>query len=66
MTAIISRQQINRRLDRFNNLAPDQIAAGLSFLARYSPETFDLVMDAAEIWDDGAQLYAACLGEAGI
>jgi hypothetical protein len=37
----------------------------LSFLARYSPETFDLVMDAAEIWDDGSQLYVACLGEAG-
>ena len=61
MTTIISQQQVNRRLSRLNSLSPDQIEAGLSFLAGFSPVIFDLMIDAARTWTDDAETYLARL-----
>jgi hypothetical protein len=61
MTTIISQQQVSRRLRRLNSLSPDQIGAGLSFLAGFSPVIFDLMIDAARTWTDDAETYLARL-----
>lgn len=43
------------RLGRLDALDPDQMAAGLAWLAGYSPAIFDATLDAVEPWaGDGA------------
>jgi hypothetical protein len=41
------------RISRLAALAPDQIEAGLTWLAGRHPDIFDAVMAAARNWDDG-------------
>ena len=36
------------RLDRLRMFSPDQLTAGLTWLAGYDPKTFDVVLDAVE------------------
>jgi hypothetical protein len=43
-------QAIRERLGR---LTSDQLEAGLVFLSGYDPALFDLVVHAAQTWDDG-------------
>jgi hypothetical protein len=50
-------------LSRLNSLSLDQIEAGLSFLAGFSPVIFDLMIDAARTWTDDADTYLARLRE---
>jgi hypothetical protein len=42
-----------RRLDQIQSLAPDQVEAGLAWLARNDPPTFDATIQAGRTWDDG-------------
>ena len=51
-----ARDGIRERLDRLRAIAPDQVEAGLAWLAGYHPVVFDAVLDAAETWDDGGDL----------
>jgi len=44
---------------RISELASDQVSAGLTWLARFDHDIFDLVLDAAHNWDDGGDLGAA-------
>jgi hypothetical protein len=55
MTAIFPEQRvgIHDRLDQIRSLAPDQVEAGLAWLARNDPPIFDATMQAARTWDDG-------------
>jgi hypothetical protein len=39
--------------ERIGLLAPDQVTAGLEWLATHEPHIFRAVVRAAEIWDDG-------------
>jgi hypothetical protein len=41
------------RLDQIRSLAPDQVEAGLAWLARNDPLIFDATVQAALTWDDG-------------
>ena len=54
MTAIFSEQRAatHDRLDQIRSLAPDQVEAGLAWLARNDPQTFDATLQAARTWDD--------------
>jgi hypothetical protein len=45
-------QAIRERLGR---LTSDQLEAGLVFLAGYDPVLFDLVIHAAQTWDDAGR-----------
>ena len=49
-TPIRSRGTIRARLSL---LSPDQVEAGMSWLAGYDPAIFDAVIDAAQSWNDG-------------
>lgn len=55
MTAIFPEQRvaIHDRLDQIRSLAPDQVEAGLAWLARNDPLVFDATLQAARTWDDG-------------
>lgn len=55
MTAIFPEQRVatRDRLDQIRSLAPDQVEAGLAWLARNDPLTFDATLRAALTWDDG-------------
>ena len=55
VTAIFPEQRvaIHDRLDQIRSLAPDQVEAGLAWLARNDPLVFDATLQAARIWDDG-------------
>jgi hypothetical protein len=46
----IPAQVIRERLGR---LTSDQLEAGMLFLSGYDPDLFDLVVHAAQTWDDG-------------
>jgi len=41
------------RLARFHALAPDQVEAGMSWLANHNPAVYSATIDAALVWDDG-------------
>lgn len=47
---------IRGRLARLNRLTPDQVEAGLVFLAGCGNDIFNAVVEAAEAWDDGGIL----------
>ena len=55
MTAIFPEQHAatHDRLDQIRSLAPDQVEAGLAWLARNDPPIFDATLQAALTWDDG-------------
>jgi hypothetical protein len=55
VTAIFPEQRvaIHDRLDQIHSLAPDQVEAGLAWLARNDPLIFDATLEAARSWDDG-------------
>lgn len=55
MAAIFPEQRvpIHDHLDQIRSLAPDQVEAGLAWLARNDPLVFDATLRAARIWDDG-------------
>lgn len=50
---------IRDRLARVARLTPDQIEAGLAFLAGCDDRTFNAIVEAAEAWDDGGTLAVA-------
>jgi hypothetical protein len=39
--------------EQLGQLSPDQVEAGLVFLAWYDPALFRIVFHAAQTWDDG-------------
>jgi hypothetical protein len=39
--------------ERLGRLTSDQLEAGLVFLSGYDPVLFDIVVHAAQTWDDG-------------
>jgi hypothetical protein len=47
------RTELPARIARLATLAPDQIEAGLTWLATRRPDIFDAVIQAARTWDDG-------------
>jgi hypothetical protein len=55
VTAIFPEQRVatRDRLDQIRSLAPDQVEAGLAWLARNDPLIFDATVQAALTWDDG-------------
>jgi hypothetical protein len=55
VTAIFPEQRVatRDRLDQIRSLAPDQVEAGLAWLARNDPMIFDATVQAARTWDDG-------------
>lgn len=52
-TPIPDHSAIRVRLGRLHFLTPDQIEAGMSWLAGHDPVVFDAVIDAARTWNDG-------------
>lgn len=57
MEPIISHRRGGTTRDRLDRLAPDQIAAGLEWLAARHPRIFTALLDAAETWDNGAAAW---------
>jgi hypothetical protein len=56
--------EIRGRLDRLETLAPDQMSAGMSWLAGYSADVFEAVLAAAETWDVAAPRGAVLVSPA--
>jgi hypothetical protein len=54
VTAIfpVPRVATRDRLDQIRSLAPDQVEAGLAWLARNDPLVFDATLQAARTWGD--------------
>jgi hypothetical protein len=50
MTPILAHRLNDDTLIRLRDLAPDQIEAGLMWLAGYDPEVFSATLDAARTW----------------
>jgi hypothetical protein len=44
--------------EQLGQLTPDQIEAGMVFLSGYDPALFDLVVHAAQTWNDGDRFDA--------
>lgn len=57
---ILSRRSVETARGRLARLAPDQVTAGLEWLAAYHPRTFADLLDAAETWDSGAVPWERC------
>jgi hypothetical protein len=54
MAPILTHRPSDDMLFRLHDLTPDQIEAGLMWLAGYDPEVFSATLDAARTWDSGS------------
>ena len=59
--AIPSSESLQKRGDQLRELTPDQIEAGLNWLAGYDPAAFDSAIEIARTWDEGGTTAAPAL-----